>query len=85
MDYSANPLFCARKEQYRHRINGVSDFVHRSDSNELEDKNTTFRKLDLLGPLEGANLNHWTTHVRRTETRLSEWELQEKKNAIKCF
>jgi hypothetical protein len=53
-----------------HRINGFSDFVHRPDSKELEDKNTTFRKLDLfpssgkgdmhtlLGPLERANLNH---------------------------
>jgi hypothetical protein len=30
-----------------HRINGVSDFVHRPDSKELEDKNTTFLKLDL--------------------------------------
>jgi hypothetical protein len=33
------------------RINGFSDFVHRPDSKELEDKkdkNTTFRKLDLI-------------------------------------
>jgi hypothetical protein len=30
------------------RINGFSDFVHRPDSKELEDKNTTFRKLDLF-------------------------------------
>jgi hypothetical protein len=31
-----------------HRINGISDFVHRPGSKELEDKNTTFRKLDLF-------------------------------------
>jgi hypothetical protein len=31
-----------------HRINWFSDFVHRPDSKELEDKNTTFRKLDLF-------------------------------------
>jgi hypothetical protein len=27
--------------------NGFSDFVHRPDSKQLEDKNTTFRKLEL--------------------------------------
>jgi hypothetical protein len=55
------------------RITGFSDFVHRPVFQKLE--NTTFRKLDLfpssgdgetpalLGPLERANLNHWTTHV----------------------
>jgi hypothetical protein len=31
-----------------HRIYGFSDFVQRLDSKELEDKNTTFRKLDLF-------------------------------------
>jgi hypothetical protein len=31
-----------------HRINGFSDFIHRLDSKGLEDKNTTFRKLDLF-------------------------------------
>jgi hypothetical protein len=31
-------------------INRFSDFVHRPDSKELEDKNTTFRKLDLFHP-----------------------------------
>jgi hypothetical protein len=31
-----------------HRINAVSDFVRRPDSKELEDKNTTFRNLDLF-------------------------------------
>jgi hypothetical protein len=30
------------------RINGFSDFAHRPDSKELEDKNTTLRKLDLF-------------------------------------
>jgi hypothetical protein len=33
---------------YTYRIKGFSDFVHRPDSKELEDKNTTFRKLDLF-------------------------------------
>jgi hypothetical protein len=48
------------------RQSNLSDFVHRPDSKELEDKNTTFRKVDLfpssgegrhlllLGPLERA-------------------------------
>jgi hypothetical protein len=33
-----------------HRINGFSDFVRRSNSKELEDKNVTFQKLDLFLP-----------------------------------
>jgi hypothetical protein len=31
-----------------HRSNGFLGFVHRPDSKELEDKNTTFRKMDLF-------------------------------------
>jgi hypothetical protein len=30
------------------KIKGFSDFVHRPDSKELEDKKTTFRKLALF-------------------------------------
>jgi hypothetical protein len=33
---------------YTHRINGFSGFVHRPDSKELEVKNMTFQKLDLV-------------------------------------
>jgi hypothetical protein len=45
---------------HRHRINGVSDFVHRPDSKELEDKNTTFRKLDLFPSSgDGRHLLCW--------------------------
>jgi hypothetical protein len=55
------------------RITGVSDFVHCPYSKKLV--NTTFRKLDLfpssgeegdrtpLGPLERANLNHWSSEI----------------------
>jgi hypothetical protein len=55
-------------------ITGVSDFVHHPMFEKLE--NITFRKLDLfpssgegemptlLDPVERANLNDWTTHVR---------------------
>jgi hypothetical protein len=43
-----------------HRINGFSDFVNRPDSKELEDKNTTFRKLDLFSSSgEGRHLLCW--------------------------
>jgi hypothetical protein len=43
-----------------HRINGVLDFVQRPDSKELEDKNTTFRKLDLFPSSdEGRHLLCW--------------------------
>jgi hypothetical protein len=78
------PYFCASyRHSSPHRVtlaedgsNGFSDFVHRPDSKELEDKNITFRKLDvfpssdegaptLLGPLERANLNQWTQQSRR--------------------
>jgi hypothetical protein len=39
------------------RINGFSDFIHHADSKELEDKNTTFQKLDLFPSLgEGRYL-----------------------------
>jgi hypothetical protein len=56
----------------------------------LRNRNTTFRKLDLftssgkdtylVGPLERANLNHWTTPVRFTqlETRLIRLEITRK-------
>jgi hypothetical protein len=61
-----------------HRINGFLDFVHHPDSKGLEDKNDVSETgsvsvlrwgetPSLLGPLERANLNHWTTHVRRTK------------------
>jgi hypothetical protein len=54
---------------------GFSDFIHRPDIKKQTKENTTFRKLDLfpssgegkkpilLGPLERASLNHWTTDV----------------------
>jgi hypothetical protein len=35
-------------KQINNRINGFSNFAHRPDSKELEDKNTMFRKLDLF-------------------------------------
>jgi hypothetical protein len=42
------------------KINGVSDFVHRPDSKELENKNTTFRQLDLFPSSgEGRHLLCW--------------------------
>jgi hypothetical protein len=42
------------------RINGFSGFVHRPDSKELEDKNMTFRKLDLFPSSgEGRHLLCW--------------------------
>jgi hypothetical protein len=62
-----------------HRITGFSDFVHRPDSKyELEEKHDISETGSvsalrwgetptLLGPLERANLDHWTTHVRNTE------------------
>jgi hypothetical protein len=37
-----------RSRYFSHRINGFSDFVHLPDSKELEDKNTTLRKLHLF-------------------------------------
>jgi hypothetical protein len=56
-----------------YRITGVSDFIHRPDFNNYKKKNThdvsetgsvsVLRQgetLILLGPLERANLNHWT-------------------------
>jgi hypothetical protein len=53
-----------------HRITGFSDFVHRPDSKQLEEKHVSetgsvsalrWRETPpLLGPLERANLNHWT-------------------------
>jgi hypothetical protein len=61
----------------------VFDFVHHLVFWTLE--NTTFCKLDLffspgegedtylLGPLERANLNHWTTHVNIT-TAIYTWD-----------
>jgi hypothetical protein len=43
-----------------HKIKGVSDFVHRPNSEELDDKNTTFRKLDLFPSSgEGRHLLCW--------------------------
>jgi hypothetical protein len=43
-------LVCSaeKSDQPTHRINGFSDFVHRLDSKELEDKNATFQTLDLF-------------------------------------
>jgi hypothetical protein len=38
-------------------VNGFSDFVHRPDSKELEDNNTTFRKLNLF-PSSGEGETH---------------------------
>jgi hypothetical protein len=66
------------KRIYRIHIEntGVSDFVYRTVFYKLE--NTTLWTLDLflfsgekettalLDPLEGANLNHWTTYVSIT-------------------
>jgi hypothetical protein len=37
---------------------GFSDFVHCTDSKELEDKNKTFRKLDLF-PSSGEGTSDW--------------------------
>jgi hypothetical protein len=62
------------------RITGWVFGLFRS-SGILENRNRTFRKLDLfrslgegegktptqLGPLERANLNHWTTPLRFTQ------------------
>jgi hypothetical protein len=43
-----------------HRINGFSDFVHSPDSKQIEDKITTFRKLDLFPPWrEGTHILCW--------------------------
>jgi hypothetical protein len=43
-----------------YRINGFSNFVQRPDSKELDDKNTTFRKLDLFPSSgEGRHLLCW--------------------------
>jgi hypothetical protein len=59
------------KTDGNYRINGFSDFVHRRHFKELEDiKNTTFwdgETPTLLGPLQRANLNHWTNHVKNTK------------------
>jgi hypothetical protein len=45
-----------------HRINGYSDFVHRPDSKDLEDENTTFRELDLFPSSgEGRHLLCWVS------------------------
>jgi hypothetical protein len=63
-----------------HRITGFLDFFHRRVFLEVETRRfghwTCFRpqvkwKEEIsptqLGPLEGANLNHWTNPVRFTE------------------
>jgi hypothetical protein len=72
------------REEYtlRVRITGFLDFVHRQVFYKLE--NTTFRKLDVfpssgegekiptqLGPLERANLNHWTGKSPKNPVTLS--------------
>jgi hypothetical protein len=46
-----------------HRINAFSNFVHRPDSKELEDKNTMFWKLDLFPSSgEGGDTINDQTH-----------------------
>jgi hypothetical protein len=55
-----------------HRINGFSDFVHRLDSKELEDKNTTFRKLDLFSSSgEGRHIQWLTLALSKGPNRVS--------------
>jgi hypothetical protein len=75
------------------RITKFLDFDHRPEFWTLE--NTTFRKLDvflfsgergeahtLLGPLERANLNRWTTHfIQQYLTPGSVHEMQQKKKS----
>jgi hypothetical protein len=56
--------FCKNKLKIKTKfhlgLKGFSDFVHRLDSNELEDKNTTFRILDLFPSSgEGRHLLCW--------------------------
>jgi hypothetical protein len=48
-----------------HRINGFSDFAHRPDSTELEDVNTTFRKLDLF-PSSGEGKTYSVGSLRKS-------------------
>jgi hypothetical protein len=67
------------EQEFWHRINGFLNFVHRPDSKELEDKKHDVSETGsvsvhrweetptLLGPLEMANPNHWTTHVGSTK------------------
>jgi hypothetical protein len=47
-----------------HRINGFSDFVHRPESKELEDKNTTFSM--------GSNRVSGSPHLRKERVPVSE-------------
>jgi hypothetical protein len=57
-----------------HRITGFSDFVHRPGSKQLEQKHDVSETESvsvlrwgetptLLGPLERANLDHWTVII----------------------
>jgi hypothetical protein len=48
----------------KNTIKGFSDFVHRLDSKELEDKNKTFRKLDLFPLWELPTLSHAPANLR---------------------
>jgi hypothetical protein len=41
-------LYIKEEHKLQGRIKGFLDFVHRLNSKKLEDKNTTFRKLDLF-------------------------------------
>jgi hypothetical protein len=53
-------LYLLFDKQMPYRIKGLSDFVHRPDSKELDGKNTTFWKLDLFPSLgEGRHLLCW--------------------------
>jgi hypothetical protein len=50
-----------------YRINGFSDFVHHPDSEESENKNTTFRKPDLFPSSgEGRHLLCWVPYKELT-------------------
>jgi hypothetical protein len=60
-----------------HRINGFLDFIHHLDSKELEDKNMTFRKLDLFPSSgEGRHLLCWVPYKELTsitDTDVIQW------------
>jgi hypothetical protein len=60
-------IISTERRQKLDRIKGFSDFVHRPDSTELEDKNMTFRKLDLFPSSgEGRHLLCWVPYKELT-------------------
>jgi hypothetical protein len=56
-------------------FNGFSDFVHRPDSKELEDKNTTFQKLDLPSPLDGNRSSFRNVVFLSSDSLESGWRM----------